>query len=185
MNHPEVLLLPVLMIADYYLTILGAVLREKEFGKHFIIDAYEMNPTYRNGIDQKRLLNLQFIAQVLLNFLILLACSIFLNGDLEFIFWIVLGFYLTLYGYVIGLHVSNILIFRWVERNPNAFDGVITLSHDFNLRMSLNLNAVLLIPVIIILIFSFSFFVLGSLLAVVYNITLVGNWIRKRKHAEK
>ncbi len=185
MNHPEVLLLPVLMIADYYLTILGAVLREKEYGKHFIIETYEMNPTYRSVIDKKSLFNLKFVAQVLLNFAILLMCSIFLVSEFEFIYWIVLGFYLTLYSYIIGLHISNILIFRWVADNPDAIEGDVKLSHGYNLRQSLNFNAVLFFPIILILWFSFSYFVLGSLFAVIYNVMLVLNWISKRKQAEK
>ncbi|MCB1026044.1 MAG: hypothetical protein KDB79_16730, partial [Acidobacteria bacterium] len=136
MNHPEILLLPVLMIADYYLTILGAVFRERGYGKHFKIETYELNPDYRSEVDSKSLLNLKFIGQVLFNFGILLASSVFLTGKYEFAYQIVLGFYLTLFGYINGLHTSNLLTFLFVAKNPGTFEGAIDIPHGFNLRRS-------------------------------------------------
>jgi hypothetical protein len=35
MRHPEVLLAPLLMVFDYYLTLLGAYLPERAYRRHF------------------------------------------------------------------------------------------------------------------------------------------------------
>lgn len=47
MKHPEVLILPVLMIADYYLTILGSILYSQGYGKHIRFEHYELNPVWQ------------------------------------------------------------------------------------------------------------------------------------------
>ncbi len=35
MKQPEILLLPVLMLADYFLTLAGAALRERRYAEYF------------------------------------------------------------------------------------------------------------------------------------------------------
>ena len=184
MNHPEILLLPILMIADYYLTILGAVLREKAYGKHFVIETYEMNPHYRKDIDSKRLINFRFVGQVLLNTAILFLCSYFLTETREFIYWIVLGFYLTLFGYINGLHLSNILSFLYVKNHPSIFDGRVKIAHKYSLNSSIYSNFIPFVPILFILVFSFSYFVLGSLIAVVYNALLGLIWVLKQNRSD-
>ncbi len=181
MNHPEVLLLPLLMIADYYLTILGAVLHKKQYGKHFVIETYELNPEYREEIDSVSLVNLRFVGQVLLNFLILFSVAILSTDTYQFIYQIALGFYLTLFGYINGLHVSNILTFLFVKNNPNTFEGSLKIPHKFNLRRSLYNNSILFFPIGFILLFSFSYFVLGALFAVIYNFLLGSFWLKCSK----
>ena len=175
MIRPEILLLPVLMIADYYLTILGAVLREKKYGKHFKAETYELNPHYRKDIDSRSLFSFRIIAQVLINSAVLFLCSILFTGGYEFIYWIVLGFYLTLFGYINGLHVSNILSFLYVNRHSHVLDGTVRISHRYSLNSSLFSNFVLFIPLLFVLTFSYSHFVLGALIAVVYK-ALLGIW---------
>ncbi|NNF00411.1 MAG: hypothetical protein HKN25_15440 [Pyrinomonadaceae bacterium] len=183
--RPEILLLPILMIADYYLTILGAILREKKYGEYFPIETYEMNPTYQDDIDSKRLFNPRFIGQLILNFGLLFLASLFLTDALEFLYWIILGFYLTLFAYINGLHMSNILSFLFVKSNPNVMKSEIRISHRYNLYSSLFTNSVLLLPVIFILLFSYSHFILGSLIAVLYNAFLCLMWIAKNRKSSK
>ncbi len=184
MTHPEILLLPILMIADYYLTILGAVLREKAYGKHFVIETYEMNPQFRKDIDSGRLFNLKFFGQLILHFAILFIISIFAKGNYEFIYWIALGFYLTLFAYINGLHLSNIFSFLYVSKNPQAFSGSVKIAHLYNLHSSLYSNFVLLVPLLVFVLFSFSYFVVGALIASAYNVLLGFIWIFKRRRAE-
>lgn len=172
MDHPEIILLPILMIADYYLTILGAVLHKKRYGQHFMIETYEMNPYYREQIDSNSLLNFRFAFNIVLNFSIVFLVSLLFTGKHEFVYQILIGFYLTLFGYIVGLHVSNILTFRFSENNPETFEGSVRIPHKFNLRRSLYMNAVLFFPLFFVTVFSFSFFVLGAFISVNYNIFL-------------
>ncbi|MEZ5346125.1 MAG: hypothetical protein R2681_11285 [Pyrinomonadaceae bacterium] len=177
MDHPEILLLPVLMIADYYLTILGAVLHKKQYGQHFVIETYEMNPDYRNEIDSESLFNFRFVFNVLFNFAILFLVAYLFTEKLEFIYQIVLGFYLTLFGYIIGLHVSNLLTFRFSKNNPETFEGSVRIPHKFNLRRSLYMNSVLFFPLLFVTVFSFSYYLLGAFASVIYNLCLGLYWI--------
>src|SRR5690242_2440703 len=57
MKHPQILLLPLLMFADYFLTVLGAVLRDKGYSNHFKLEHYELNPVWQKSIRQKRWVN--------------------------------------------------------------------------------------------------------------------------------
>lgn len=181
--RPEIILLPILMIADYYLTILGAVLREKKYGDYFPIETYELNPTYQDDINSKKLFNPRFLGQLLLNFGILFLVSVLFRNDLAFVYWIILGFYITLFAYINGLHFSNIFSFMYIKNNPDEMEGEIKISHRYNLRSSLFANVILLLPVVFILIFSYSHFILGSLIAVLYNAFLCILWIGKDKNS--
>ncbi len=44
MNHPELIAVPVLMLADYALTILGAKTSAVVYRNHFTMPSYELNP---------------------------------------------------------------------------------------------------------------------------------------------
>ena len=179
----EILLLPILMIADYYLTILGAVLREKKYGDYFPVETYELNPGYREEIDDKKLFSARFIGQLALNFGILFLASFFLRDHLEFLYWIVLGFYLTLFAYINGLHLSNIANFLFIKSNSDEMKGEIRISHRYNLHSALFANFILLAPLVFILIFSYSHFVAGALIAVIYNVFLCLMWIVKNRNS--
>ena len=61
MNYPELLLLPILMFADYFLTVVGAVQKEKKYSNHFTVQNYELNPIWQQDIAQKKWLNLRHI----------------------------------------------------------------------------------------------------------------------------
>jgi len=185
MRHPEILLLPILMIADYYLTILGAVLREKKYSEYFPIETYELNPDYRDEIDDKKLVSAKFIGQLALNSGILFAASFFLRNELEFLYWIVLGFYLTLFAYINGIHLSNIGNFLFIRNNPDEMKGEIEINHRYNLHSALFSNSILLLPVMFILIFNYSHFALGALLSVFYNAFLCLMWIAKNRNSSQ
>ena len=47
MNHPELIAVPVLMLADYALTILGAKSSAVIYRNHFTTPTYELNPLLR------------------------------------------------------------------------------------------------------------------------------------------
>ncbi len=57
MRHPEALLLPIMMLADYFLTVAGAILREKGYSLHFRDPHYELNPVWQKHIAEKKWLN--------------------------------------------------------------------------------------------------------------------------------
>ncbi|MBK8921077.1 MAG: hypothetical protein IPM81_06140 [Saprospirales bacterium] len=56
MKHPELLLLPVFMLADYFLTLAGAIQAEKKYSHHFQTEQYELNPAWQPRLGPRHLL---------------------------------------------------------------------------------------------------------------------------------
>ncbi|HCE45746.1 MAG TPA: hypothetical protein DET40_19560 [Lentisphaeria bacterium] len=54
MKHQEVLLLPMPMFSDYFLTLLGAVMKDKKYCEHLKTQHYELNPVWQVNIAQKK-----------------------------------------------------------------------------------------------------------------------------------
>src|SRR5207302_3204738 len=75
-KHPEVLLLPVLMFVDYFMTVLGAVQRDKKYSHHFKVRHYELNPIWQTAIAQRKWFNVRHAVMVL-------VVSAILIGGLE------------------------------------------------------------------------------------------------------
>ncbi|MFV0387243.1 MAG: hypothetical protein ACK5NT_00675 [Pyrinomonadaceae bacterium] len=161
---PEILLLPIFMIADYYLTIWGAFLRESSIANHIKIDSYELNPYLKKEIDNKNLFSFKFFLQVLFHSSILLLAGLFFG---ETIFYqVLLGAYLGLYSYILGLHTSGILKMRFIATHPKAMSGTIRTARAFNIFSAISRTFIAILPIAIILIFSFSNFAFGVLLGI-------------------
>ena len=64
MKHPEVILVPAFMLADYFLTLAGAVLRDRKYSDHFKTEHYEMNPLWQKDVARKKWLNPRHIVLV-------------------------------------------------------------------------------------------------------------------------
>ena len=92
MEHPELIGVPVLMLADYLLTILGAKSSARVHGKHFTTPSYELNPLWRKSVDQRRWFNPR--------------------------------------------HLANLLLFRYLNRNPEEISGQVELSPRLVIKMS-------------------------------------------------
>jgi hypothetical protein len=166
MRHPEVLLAPLLMVADYYLTLLGAYLAEQSYRRRFNTAHYELNPFWQSAMVRRQWINLRHLAGVVLvgSLLVLLTDvseldDVFLNT--------LIGFVLTCYGLVLGRHLSNILTFVHLARSPDDVTGEIQLSHNFVLSLSIYQLLVAGVPIGFIAIFSPSDFVFGAFAAVV------------------
>ena len=57
MKHPEIFLLPVFMLADYFLTIYSAVLLDRRYRDFFKINQYELNPLWQKAVASKTWFN--------------------------------------------------------------------------------------------------------------------------------
>ena len=185
MKHPEALLLPILMLLDYYLTVCGAVLSEKKYRQHFRIEHYELNPVWQKTIAQKRWFNPRH-----------LLLTIGLSGILIFLTetgfepltqWL-LGVLLVLYGMIIGRHLSNLLLFHYVCQKPETLTGAVTMSHTLVLSISLYQTIILLIPFILLTLFSPSLFVVGGLTGLLLFMGVQRVWLwraNRRQPGEK
>jgi len=181
MKYPEIALLPILMFGDYFLTVLGAIQKEKKYTDHFKTEHYELNPMWQKTITQKLWFNPRHILiTVLVSGILtyLLEC-----GDLPQAFAEgVLGCLFIPYGMIIGRHFSNLLIFDRLIHKPEEISSQITMAHSLTLSISMYQYLVVGIPMCMLAIFSPTPFVLGALIGIVMIFLNHLNWIRRQKN---
>jgi hypothetical protein len=133
-NHPESLLVPVLMLTDYWLTVAGARLRDSGYASHFKTPSYELNPVWQKTIAAKRWLNGKHLA---LTVIVGTACVLLSEIPHQRISDVFFGFALAVLGLVNGRHLSNLALFAYVRRRPHTLSGTVTMSHELVLWLSL------------------------------------------------
>lgn len=184
MNHPEVFVIPVMMLADYFLTVWGAILSEKKYRLHFKIEHYELNPLWQKNIASKKWFNPRHLAIVAI---FMGFCFLWSNtwaGDdpvAEGIF----GYLVILFGSIIGSHLANIFTFFYVNRHPESIHGEITMNHPLMLCIAQFRTANLLLVLTLIAIFSPTPFVLGGLCSQICFLVVKLFWIEKANANEK
>jgi hypothetical protein len=183
-NHPELLSIPALMIADYLLTIAGAHLRRRAYGDHFKAQHYELNPIWQKSVERLRWFNPKHLALTALLSAILIACLEMLSSDdpmLQFYFGVLVG----MYGTVIGRHLGNLAMFAYVSRHADAVDGEVTMSHDLVLWFSAFQLLAVLLPVAMIAAYSPQPALLGGLTGVVLVMLIHVAWIVRYRRAQR
>jgi len=176
MNYPELLLFPVFGLADYFLTLAGAVLREKKFGNHFKKEHYELNPVWQSAIAEKKWFNPKLLLLTLIEIIVIIFVIAF--GDIpEAIYQTLLGFYFVGYGILIGNHLRNILTYWHVNRKPDEITGQVFMTHGLSLSMSLYELIIVLIPLTTISLFAPSPFVMGATINCALQILAHVIWI--------
>ena len=184
MKHPEVILIPLLMFADYMLTVLGARQRETGYGQHFKMPNYELNPVWQKAIAQNRWFNLRHTVLTLFFFVVLLYLVEF-GGMPEIYPQILLGAILTIYGYILARHLSNLLVFRRVRRLPHEVSGEITLTQTFATAISFHQCLHLTIPLVILAYFSRNGYVIGGAAGAVVLMLLTLSWLQRAEDKVK
>jgi hypothetical protein len=185
MKHPEILLLPALMLANYFLAVWGAIKREKNYSHHFKTQHCTLNPIWQKQIRQKKWFNPRHIFFTIIPIAILACC---LESDLipdDFISGI-MGCLFIVYSTTIGRNLSHLMIYRYLAKNPYEITGEISMSHSFVLSLSTYQYLEMLLPIAIIAIFSPTPFVFGGLCGTILIFVLQFVWIfRNKKSIEK
>ena len=178
MRHPEALLIPIFMLFDYYLTIWGAILAEKKYRHHFKIEYYELNPIWQQAIARKRWFNPRHLLMtIVIGGALVYVAEI---GPTTFSQWL-LGILLVLYGMIIGKHLSNILLFRYVMKRTESLNGAVTMSHPLILTISIFQTIAFLIPFILLVLFSPSAFIIGGLCGLFLFLGIQSIWLWRAK----
>lgn len=181
MKNPEVLLVPVLMIADYYLTVAGSILYDRGYGNHIRFEQYELNPAWQSSIQKKVWLNPRHLIRVFVTFVLVYIVSEF--GDR--IFWWVpdwfLGALIMVFSAVVGRHLSNVLMFLYVLRNPSLLSGEARMKQVLVLKFSQYQLVALLVPVSIITAFMPNPFLAGCMTGLLLLNLIQTYWIRKTR----
>jgi len=172
------------MLADYFMTVWGAILAERKYRQHFKIEHYELNPLWQKHIRQKKWFNPKHLALVaLMTAFCFLLSSGLTAGD--FVSQGLFGYLTILFASVIGTHLNNILLFSYLDRNPGSISGEVTMSHTMMLSMAQFRVFGLLFVLGLLAIFSPTPFVIGGLLSQVAVVFVKWAWLVKAKAAER
>lgn len=161
MKHPQVLLLPLLMLSDYFLTVLGAAQSEKGYRNHFRMQHYELNPLWQQSISRKKWFNPRHIALTAI-----VSCGtagLLEVGDLtEPVAEAILGCLLVFFAMLVGRHLSNILVFRRFAKRPDEVSGQVSMAHSLMLAISAYQFLVAAVPLALLAVLSPTPFTLGA-----------------------
>jgi uncharacterized membrane protein YciS (DUF1049 family) len=180
MNHPELLLFPVMMLLDYFLTVWGAILSERKYKQHFKFEHYEINPIWQKTIARKQWFNPKHLASVAF---VSVMCILWSNGwtGRDYVMEGMFGFITIFIAGIIGVHVSNILTFNYLLRHPEFVSGEVTMSHLLTFSMSRFRLCTLFFPLVLISIFSPTPFVIGGLCSQIVHFIVNLVWTAKAK----
>ena len=182
MKHPEVILVPILMLSDYLLTVLGAIQREEGYGKHFKLPSYELNPLWQKSIAQQRWFNPRHLVITLIVF-VAITFVVEFGGMPDLYPQILLGAILTVYSYIVARHLGNLLTFRRVRRLPQELSGEITIAQTFAIALSFHQSLPLIIPIVILAYLSRNGYVIGGAFGAVMLILIHLVWLQRAKTA--
>ena len=182
MKHPELFIVPVFMLTDYFLTLVGVQQRGKRYGTHFAIETYELNPVWQRAVAQQKWLNPKHILLTIITtglFLLLLE-----SGDMpEPLAQGTVGGLLVYLGVFIGRHLSNLLTFRYMNRRPHEISGQVTMAHALQLSLALYQCVAVLVPLALVAVLSPTPYAVGGLCGVVLALIAHLRW--RRKYARK
>ena len=134
MKYPLVFLIPILMLLDYFLTVVGRQHYQRQYGQHIRLEQYEMNPIWQQRIAQDSWFNRRHLFMVIFMSTIMVGLR---NGtglpSRDYFFF---GVLVTVYLLIIGRHLGNILNFRYVAHHPEAIRGEAYISYEATIKAS-------------------------------------------------
>ncbi|HEU4662832.1 MAG TPA: hypothetical protein VFS55_02245 [Dokdonella sp.] len=148
MNHPELMLAPVLMVADHLLTVAGARARENGYSRHIHTEHYELNPVWQKEIARKRWFNPRHCVLVVVAAVAFYCIGEALPRGDDPTASFMAGMLFSAFGAINGRHLANLATFRYLQAHPDrAIVGTVTFSHEYALRASLYQHFALLLPI--------------------------------------
>jgi hypothetical protein len=184
MRHPEMLLLPILMLADYFLTLTSEVLKGKKYSDHFKTEHGELNPMWQKDVRQRKWFNPRHILLTLVASSVV-AIMVEFSDMPEPLVQGFLGCLLVCYGMIIGRHISNLMIFGYVIRRPGTISGQVTFTYASALFLSFCQFTVVFVPLLLVAALASSPFALGGLLGIVFLLAAHLEWLRKYNRKKK
>lgn len=184
MEHYKFFLIPLLMLSDYFLTVIGAKLAEKSYRKHFKFPDYELNPVFRKAIAQKRWFNPFHLTlvSVVTFFCFCWSYSSFVPlPGFDQVSDGLFGYLVTLFASLNAIHLSNILLFKHLQKHPQDLSGQVTMSQNYLMVASRCRALTLLVPLTLALCFAPSAFLFGAVASQIALVMIKFVWARKKK----
>ena len=179
MTHPELPLVPALMLSDYFLTVAGARLRDGGYAKHFRTAHYEMNPVWQKAIAKKRWFNPVHLLAVAVVTALFYSIAALSSDPFDPIPSLLFGFAIGLQGMINGRHLGNLATFASLKRDPDAIEGVVTLGHAYALRLSMFQTFAVVVPLALLSAVDPQPLTFGALLGVATMIPVHLIWIAR------
>ena len=167
-----------MMLADYFLTVYLAGLREKKYALHFRMRHYELNPVWQKAIAQKKWFNARHLVLTGIVFAFIVFISEFSTLPPAAVRGVI-GAILATFVVVLARHVQNLCVFRHLMRNPDEVSGEVVLSHRFVLYLSLTQMLGLLAVMAFVTIFSRDESVLYAFLGILGLVIAHWRWLHK------
>jgi hypothetical protein len=184
MQHPLVLIIPPLMLLDYFLTVVGARLREGGYAEHFKFPDYETNPMFRDVIRKKKWISLKHLCFVALATAACLYWAHAWQGD-DPVSEAIFGGVLILFSTIDGFHVSNILTFHWLLRRPDQVTGEVFMTQRYVVHLTRCRTFAMLFPIVVAAALVPSPFLLGGVASVFSLIVGQSFWAWRDSRREK
>jgi len=170
---------PILMLSDYYLTLIGNIYKKKKYGEHFITETYELNPIWRKDVDNPKWINYKHLLAVISITAYFYLISEFLDQPLYYQFMI--GFFYVSFGMINGRHLNNYFLFKYIIKHPNEITGKLYLDHLLVLKMSQFQLMVMTVPLILLTFLEPNVYLFGGLFGCLVLYITHFSWIRKHK----
>ncbi len=166
MNPNLLYLLPILMLASYYLAILQYKKRKEIYSQYYDFDTISLlNPSTAEQINKGRISKGYLVRIIILTILVAFIAttfdptSLFEKTALEFL--IGLGF--IIYAVTIARLVGNLALYHYLAKNPNQISGKIHLKTSLVMFQSIMEFSAFLVVIAMWVILSPSVFAYGAL----------------------
>lgn len=183
MQYSEIFIIPVLMICDYYLTLMSNKLRFDGYSNYFDVKNYELNPVWVKDINKHRIVNLKHLSLVFFATLFLFYMYKTENNTNYYKF--LYGAILTNFILVNSRHIANILLFKYIKNNPTALNGKVTLSERYVYTLSAIQYFSVAITILPLAVLTRSFYVFGAFVGCLFITFVQVFWYRKKKNKEE
>jgi hypothetical protein len=156
-----VLTVPVCMLIDYYLTLLGESL-SKEYREHYVLKEYELNPMWQNDVRKKKWFNPKQLVLVVVFTAVFYFFISYLYEDDYNLLQFMMGMFIAPYITVIARHLTNLMLFIYVRKNPTLLEGKVIIPYQYMLVTSRIMAVPGIFTFVVIYAFTQSIFVLGG-----------------------
>lgn len=179
-----VLVIPLFMMADYYLTLLGEKI-SKEYREHFVMKEYEVNPLWQKDVSRLKWFNPKQLLLVVVFTAIFYFFIQYLYDRDYTLMWLLMGMITAPYVIILGRHISNLLLFSYIRKNPAILEGKLSISYQYILVTS----RIMVVPGIFMFIVVYAFtqeiFVLGGIIGSVLLYCVHYMWALKARKLNK
>ena len=177
-----IIVIPILIIADYYLSLLGHILYKQGYAQKLVLPSY-YNPAWQQAIEKRQwfndslLINTALITTVILGLTFLFPLLGVPNVVLTFLF----GFLIMMYVVINSHHISDILAFYYVKKHRGAFTGHASLDSAFSIAIPGYFYLGFSLIALIINLWSPSAFSIGGFFGIFCAFLIRMHWSRNKK----